>query len=102
MTERPKHPYTAALLSAVPLPDPVVQRSRKRFVLQGDLPSPVDPPSGCRFHTRCPFVMEVCEHEDPAPHATADGTIVRCHLHHHGPELSGRSVLELATPGLSG
>ena len=98
VTERPKHPYTAALLSAVPLPDPVVQRSRQRLVLQGDLPSPVNPPSGCRFHTRCPFAMEVCEHDDPAPHTTKDGTIVKCHLHHHGPELGGRSVLELAAP----
>ncbi|MBW8826499.1 MAG: ABC transporter ATP-binding protein [Acidobacteria bacterium] len=76
----PKHPYTQALLSAIPVPDPVVQRSRTRIVLEGDLPSPANPPSGCHFHTRCPYVMDVCRAVDPPLAVTSDGTRVFCHL----------------------
>jgi peptide/nickel transport system ATP-binding protein len=91
----PKHPYTEALLSAVPVPDPVVQRSRTRIVLAGDVPSPVNPLSGCRFHTRCPFVMDICRDVDPPPTVTPDGTTVHCHLHTTGPVLAGESVRTL-------
>ena len=96
--EQPKHPYTEALLSAIPVPDPVVQRSRRRIVLTGDVPSPASPPPGCRFHTRCPYVMDVCRSVDPEPYRTADGTTVFCHLHTAGPKLEGRSVTELSAP----
>ena len=94
----PKHPYTEALLSAVPVPDPVVQRSRSRIVLTGDVPSPVDPPAGCRFHTRCPYVMDVCHTVDPEATVTPDGTTVHCHLHTTGPTLAGESVRSLRVP----
>jgi oligopeptide/dipeptide ABC transporter ATP-binding protein len=92
---RPKHPYTEALLSAIPVPNPARQRERARIVLEGDIPSPAAPPSGCHFHTRCPHAMEVCRTVDPPVYETPDGTTVFCHLHTDGPRLAGDSVLSL-------
>jgi oligopeptide/dipeptide ABC transporter ATP-binding protein len=74
----PQHPYTEALLSAVPVPDPKVLR--KRIILPGDVPSTVNPPAGCRFHTRCPYVMERCRVEEPLMKETLPGHHVACHL----------------------
>ncbi len=98
---RPAHPYTEALLSAIPVPDPVEQRRRTRIVLQGDIPSPLAPPSGCRFHPRCAYAMDVCREVDPPAFTTPTGTTVYCHLHTDGPKLAGRSVTELPKPSPS-
>ncbi|MBC5825418.1 MAG: dipeptide ABC transporter ATP-binding protein [Candidatus Eremiobacteraeota bacterium] len=76
--ERPLHPYTQSLLSAIPIPDPRAEIRRERIILQGDIPSPVNPPSGCRFHTRCPIAFERCRLEVPA-FANYGGHYVACH-----------------------
>lgn len=76
----PRHPYTQALISAVPIPDPKAQKSRQRIVLEGDVPSPINPPSGCPFHTRCPWKEERCEQEKPVLKQIGDDHQVACHL----------------------
>lgn len=90
--DRPSHPYTVSLLDASPIPDPLVQRSKARVVLNQEIPSPWSPPAGCRFHTRCPLMFEPCGDYAPEPLYLSDEAMVRCHLHDRGPKLEGESV----------
>ena len=77
--QRPVHPYTEALLSAVPVPDPDLSAKRERIVLEGDVPSPISPPSGCRFHPRCRYATEVCATDEPPLVAHGSGHLAACH-----------------------
>ena len=80
LNRHPLHPYTKTLLSAVPVPDPEVSRSRQRIVLEGDIPSPMNPPTGCRFHTRCPYATDKCKQAVPEFKERAPGHWAACHL----------------------
>ena len=79
--ENPFHPYTQALLSAVPIPDPQIEKKRQRIILEGDVPSPADPPTGCNFNTRCPQVMDICHQYEPSFADVGDGHRVACFLY---------------------
>ncbi|WP_236777806.1 dipeptide ABC transporter ATP-binding protein [Anoxybacter fermentans] len=76
--DNPKHPYTQALLSAIPIPDPTIKR--ERILLEGDVPSPINPPGGCRFHTRCPYAKDICKEEEPVFKDKGNQHFVACHL----------------------
>ena len=82
MFANPLHPYSQALIDAAPVPDPRVRR--ERLVIEGDVPSPINPPSGCRFHTRCPFAIARCREEEPALREVVAGRMVACHLREDG------------------
>ena len=77
---QPRHPYTRALMSAVPIPDPDKARNRKRIILKGDIPSPLNPPQGCNFNTRCPMAAEKCFQEDPEYREISPEHWVACHF----------------------
>ena len=77
----PLHPYTQALLSAIPIPDPDIEDKRERIILKGELPSPINPPSGCVFRNRCPMAMEVCAKEKPVWKEVKEGHYIACHLY---------------------
>ncbi len=79
--KNPLHPYTQALLSSIPIPDPIKAKEKKRIILEGDIPSPIDPPPGCRFRTRCRYAKMVCSEVQPELKEVSKGHNVACHLY---------------------
>jgi peptide/nickel transport system ATP-binding protein/oligopeptide transport system ATP-binding protein len=88
--DHPRHPYTGALLSAVPVPDPRLAREKQRQVLTGDVPSPTNPPAACRFHTRCPKCQTVCTQDEPLLEPKEGGNVAACHFPLTDPEIAKR------------
>ncbi|MCV2869759.1 ABC transporter ATP-binding protein [Defluviimonas sp. WL0002] len=92
--DRPMHPYTQALLSAVPEPDPEIETERKRIILTGDVPSPANPPKGCNFCTRCPKVMEICHNVNPPFRELEPGRFAACHLYEDTDTTAGKTAAQ--------
>jgi oligopeptide/dipeptide ABC transporter ATP-binding protein len=92
----PKHPYTRTLLSAIPVPDP--NRHSRRIILKGDVPSPIDPPGGCRFHTRCPDRIEICDKIEPVMQRFSDGHTAACHLYADTGAIPGKDCQTVTAP----
>src|SRR5690606_4583612 len=78
--DQPLHPYTEGLLAAVPIPDPTLRDQKHRIIIEGDMPSPANPPSGCRFHTRCPYAQDKCRSEEPSLVEEKPDHFVACHF----------------------
>jgi oligopeptide/dipeptide ABC transporter ATP-binding protein len=95
---KPIHPYTEALLGAIPIPDPRENRARERLVIGGEPPNPINPPSGCRFHTRCPRATEICSAVEPPLAEYGDGHLAACH---HPLNVSDAEVASAARSSLS-
>jgi oligopeptide/dipeptide ABC transporter ATP-binding protein len=94
--ERPAHPYTAGLIATIPLPDPSAERAKQGVAIKGELPSPVNPPSGCRFRTRCQFAQERCAAEEPLLRSFGPGHMAACHF-----PLQNPSEAEADTPAMT-
>ena len=84
--ERAAHPYTAGLIATIPVPEPAAERAKDGAGIKGELPSPVNPPSGCRFRTRCPFAQEICSAEEPKLRSFGPGHVAACHFPLQTPE----------------
>lgn len=96
--DKPMHPYTQALLSAVPIPDPTIETRRQRIILEGDVPSPANPPRGCHFSTRCPHVMDICRQEEPPFKDYGGGHFAACYLYEVGKEQEAARTAAMVTP----
>jgi oligopeptide transport system ATP-binding protein len=95
----PQHPYTQALLSVIPIPDPAIEKRRRHTALKGEIPSPANPPTGCNFNTRCPFAFDRCFVEEPPLYSVGDGSHAACFLLESGRRKADGAPTSVSTPG---